>query len=71
MNIPQKLQERLQFLARVIERESTRLQNTGQRLFTTNFTPGDARRLNHDTEQAERMDASVSRLGRLQDTLAA
>ena len=70
LNIPQKLRERLQFLARVIERESTRLQNTDQCLFTTNFTPGDARRLNHDTEQAERVDAFVSRFGRLQDTLA-
>ena len=69
MKIPQKLRERLQFLARVIERESARLQNTDQRLFTPNFTPEDARRLNHDTELAERVDAFVSRFGRLQDTL--
>ncbi len=69
MNIPQKLRERLQFLARVIERETTHLQSTDQRLFTPNFTPQDAQRLNHDTELAERVDAFVGRFGRLQDTL--
>ena len=69
MKIPQKLQERLQFLARVIDRESMHLQDTDRRLFTPNFTQEDARRLNHDTELVERVDAFVSRFGRLQDTL--
>jgi len=69
VKIPQKLQERLQFLARVIERESTHLQDTDQRFSTPNFMQENAQRIKHDTELVKRVGAVVSRFRRLQDTL--
>lgn len=69
MSIPQTLQERLQFLVRVTEREVAHLRSTDQRLFASGFTAEDARRLADDAELAERVDAFVSRFARLQDTV--
>jgi hypothetical protein len=69
MKVPQKLKERLQFLARVIEREMAHLQTTDQGLFVSAFTVEDARNLNENTSIAEKVDAFVSRFGRLQDTV--
>ncbi|MBN2679711.1 hypothetical protein HHS34_008665 [Acidithiobacillus montserratensis] len=69
MSIPRKLQERLQFLARVIDRETLHLRSTDQRLFASGFTVEDARRLEDNPELAEMVDAFVSRFGRLQDTV--
>ena len=60
---------RLRFLARVIERESHHLQVTDRRLFARPFTVEDAQRLEADEYLAERVEAFVSRFGRLQDTL--
>jgi len=60
---------RLRFLADVVERESTYLQETDARLFAEPFTLARVAALPTDAEQAERVDAFVARFGRLQDTL--
>ncbi|MEF3194056.1 MAG: hypothetical protein K6346_07570 [Halothiobacillaceae bacterium] len=60
---------RLRFLARVIRREQAHLCATDQRLFATPFTLEQAQQLHHDEALAERVDAFVSRFGRLQDTV--
>ncbi len=60
---------RLQFLARVIDRERRDLQITDQRLFVPAFGIEQARRLDADLDLAERVEAFVARFGRLQDTL--
>jgi hypothetical protein len=59
----------LQFLAQVVNRETTHLRQTDQRLFAARFGIEDAKRLAEDAELAERVDAFVSRFGRLQDTV--
>ncbi len=69
MNPPPAIAERLQFLARVVRKESRHLNATTQRLFTSPFTPARVAELEADTALAERADAFVSRFGRLQDTL--
>ncbi len=69
MSFPPKLVTRLQFLARVIDRESTHLRQTDQRLFASKFGVEDAKRLADDADLAERVEAFVSRFGRLQDTV--
>jgi hypothetical protein len=60
---------RLQFLARVARKESRHLQTTDQRLFVIDFDAARARSLDSDADLAERVEAFVSRFGRLQDTL--
>ena len=64
-----EVQPRLQFLARVIERECHHLQITDRRLFPQPFTAHDAEKLDADVELSERAEAFVSRFGRLQDTI--
>lgn len=69
MNIePGKLQ-RLQFLTRIVRKEIRSLRLTDQRLFPTLFTREKAGQLAENVELAERVDAFVSRFGRLQDTV--
>lgn len=70
MTIDPDVKERLRFLTRVVERECHHLQVTDGRLFQDRFTVGDAQRLKDDEDLAERVEAFVSRLGRLQDTIA-
>lgn len=65
---PEQL-ERLRFLARVVQREQQHLQTTDQRVFDKPFTPARARDLAEHVDEAERVEAFVSRFGRLQDTL--
>lgn len=60
---------RLEFLARVTEKECRHLLDTDQRLFGDLFTQEVAQRIETDPILAERLDAFVSRFGRLQDTV--
>lgn len=66
--VPDRL-SRLRFLARVAAKECSHLAGTDQRLFSEPFTPQRAALLDTDSELAERVEAFVSRFGRLQDTL--
>lgn len=61
--------ERLQFLARVTEKECQYLQETDARLFADPMTVESLRAAQKDPVAAERLDAFVSRFGRLQDNL--
>ena len=70
MQLDHELTARLKFLCRVTRKESKYLQETDARLFST---PLDIEALGHltkDSALAERLDAFVSRFGRLQDNLA-
>ncbi|HEU0196451.1 MAG TPA: hypothetical protein VFQ88_04435 [Nevskiaceae bacterium] len=69
MTLPEDTLARLQFLVRVVERQSRRLEATDRRVFGEPFTPERARRLESDVELGERVEAFVSRYGRLQDSL--
>ena len=69
MSIPASHQERLAFLARVTEKECVHLLQTDTRLFGNLFTVEEAQRIELDPILAERLDAFVSRFGRLQDTV--
>lgn len=60
---------RLQYLSRVVAKEAQHLAITDQRLFDSPFTPQRAARLESDPDLAERVDAFVSRFGRLQDSI--
>ena len=59
----------MRFLARVVKKEIRYLLLTDQRLFSEPFTREKAERLETDVDMAERVDAFVSRFGRLQDTV--
>lgn len=61
--------ERLSFLVKVVKREVKHLQTTDNRLFATPFSYEVAQQLEHNDELAERVEAFVSRFGRLQDTI--
>jgi len=61
--------ERLTFLMRVVQRERDHLAVTDQRVFAQVFDVERARRLNDDIDDAERVEAFVSRFSRLQDTI--
>lgn len=61
--------ERLRFLARVAAKEARYLVLTTERLFASPFTPERVATLETTPDLAERVDAFVSRFGRLQDTL--
>jgi len=69
VNIARPKLLRLQFLARIVRKEIRYLRLTDQRLFPDSFTREKAERLDADVELAERVDAFVSRFGRLQDTV--
>ncbi len=69
MNLPEAARLRLQFLCRVVQRESRYLQQTTQRLFIHDFTAQAVAQLEADPDRAERVEAFVGRFGRLQDTL--
>ena len=64
------LQGRLEFLTRVVRKESSYLILTDERLFADLLEPAGLERVLQDSVLAERLDAFVSRFGRLQDTLA-
>jgi uncharacterized protein with HEPN domain len=69
VNLPEAARLRLQFLCRVVQRESRYLQQTTQRLFIHDFTAQAVAQLEADPDRAERVEAFVGRFGRLQDTL--
>ncbi len=69
MTLPPATALRLRFLARVAAKEARHLVTTTERLFTVPFTPQRVADLEHEPDLAERVDAFVSRFGRLQDTL--
>lgn len=69
MNIESGKLLRLQFLAQIVRKEIRHLRLTDQRLFPTPFTRKKAERLEADIDLSERVDAFVSRFGRLQDTV--
>jgi len=70
MNTPESNLTRLQFLARVVKKEINYLQQTNERLFAEPFTSEKGKQLEQDINLAERVDAFVSRFGRLQDTVS-
>lgn len=70
MRVEAGLQARLQFLSRVVQKEVRHLQDTNTRLFSDLQLPDGMARIETEPELAERLDAFVSRFGRLQDTLA-
>ncbi len=69
MTLDNGSKQRLAFLVRVVEREARHLAVTTERLFDRPFGLERAARLEEDIALAERVDAFVSRFGRLQDTL--
>lgn len=69
MNVSPQQTPRLRFLARVVAKECRHLAVTDQRLFALPFTAERASQLAADPDMAERVDAFVSRFGRLQDTV--
>lgn len=70
MTLEPGLQARLQFLSRVVLKESQYLRDTDARLFAQLRIPQSLENLAQDPLLAERLEAFVSRFGRLQDTLA-
>lgn len=69
MKLPPALTARLEFLSRVTQKECAYLLDTDRRLFGNLFTIEEAQKIEADPILAERLDAFVSRLGRLQDTV--
>lgn len=69
MSIPEEARARLQFLARVVERQVRHLESVDARVFDQPFSPARARQLDGDIALAERVEAFASRFGRLQDPL--
>ena len=69
MKIPAAQTARLEFLARVTRKECQHLLDTDGRLFGKPFTTEVAQTIEADPILAERLDAFVSRFGRLQDTV--
>ena len=70
MKLEEGLRLRLQFLCRVVKKESHYLQETDARLFASALSAKSLEAITKDPLLAERLDAFVSRFGRLQDTLA-
>lgn len=62
-------QKRLERVLVLVRKELRHLLATDRRLFAEDFTPARVRQLEQDEELAERVEAFVSRFGRLQDTL--
>lgn len=69
MTLQPKTALRLQFLSRVVRKECQRLSSTDKRLFVNLFTLEQVMCLEADLDLAERVEAFVSRFGRLQDTV--
>ncbi len=69
MRITPSQTARLEFLVRVTDKECQHLQGTDGRLFGHLFTIEEAKKIELDPILAERLDAFVSRFGRLQDTV--
>ena len=69
MRLTPAQQERLAFLCRITQKEIAHLQDTDRRLFADLFTVEAAQRIETDPILAERLEAFVSRFGRLQDNL--
>ena len=69
MSLPSARSERLQFLSRVLVKECNHLADTDRRLFTQTLTAEHTLTLCADPVGAERLEAFVSRFGRLQDTV--
>lgn len=69
MKITPSQSARLEFLARVTEKACQHLHDTDGRLFGDLFTVERAQKIELDPILAERLDAFVSRFGRLQDTV--
>jgi len=70
MTLEPKIALRLQFLARVVRKECLHLTSTDHRLFeNASFTIEQATLLEGNPDLAERVEAFVSRFGRLQDTV--
>lgn len=69
MTLDKKIVLRLQFLARVISKETQHLVGTDRRLFDQPFSVERVKQLEIQPELAERVEAFVSRFGRLQDTV--
>jgi len=67
-----QLSDRTRFLAtlRIVAKESAHLEWSRQRLFSQPITPAWVDSLDKQPELAERLEAFVSRYGRLQDTIA-
>lgn len=61
--------DRLRHLSGIVEKELAHLLTTDRRLFAEPFTAQRVCRLAEDIDLAERVEAFVSRFGRLQDTL--
>ena len=69
MKITPSQTARLEFLARVTDKACQHLHDTDSRLFGDLFTVEMAQKIELDPILAERLDAFVSRFGRLQDTV--
>lgn len=69
MKLATPLAARLEFLSRVTAKECKYLLDTDSRLFGDLFTTEMAQKIEADPILAERLDAFVSRFGRLQDTV--
>jgi hypothetical protein len=69
MDITNSEQKRFLSLLEIVQREGIWLLKTDTRLFKTNLDAAWVERLEDDEDLAERLDAFVSRFGRMQDTL--
>ena len=69
MNLHPAMTARLVFLARVTDRECTHLSDTDRRLFESSLSNEQIEKIANDPILAERLDAFVTRFGRLQDTV--
>lgn len=69
MKLAAPLAARLEFLTRVTGKECKYLLDTDSRLFGDFFTTEMVQKIDADPVLAERLDAFVSRFGRLQDTV--
>ena len=69
MNLTPYNLQRLKFLTRIVRKEIDHLRQTDERLFAEPFTRQKVENLESDIDLAERVDAFVSRFGRLQDTV--
>lgn len=69
MKITPSQSARLEFLVRVTDKQCLHLLDTATRLFGHQFTLEEAKKIEADPLLAERLEAFVSRFGRLQDTV--
>lgn len=69
MRPDEKTCKRLEFLCRVVDKESRLLLDTKRRLFQPGFDPEALTRLDATPDLADRVESFVARFGRLQDTV--